>query len=93
MDRGCAVLVDMRYQVLDEDRAAAIHDPATPPAMVDETTGVFVDRPFMGHSHKGRLKAGHVYFVLFENPGNLVAPGTHVTVQLGGARVAHIPVG
>ena len=87
---GAGGLVDLRYQVVDPERASALH--GTLPELVDETTGADVDKPFMGHRHSGAFKAGHTYFVLFENPGNLVQRGTRVTVVLGGLRVAHVKV-
>jgi hypothetical protein len=89
---GGGGLVDLRYQVVDPAAAAALHDPGSPPELVDERTGLVVDNLFMGHSHRGPLHAGERYFLLFENPGNLVHRGTRVTVVLGGARVQHVPV-
>ncbi|HEY6891246.1 MAG TPA: hypothetical protein VI300_25800 [Solirubrobacter sp.] len=89
---GGGGLVDLRYQVLDPDAAASIHDAATPPALVDERTGVLVAALFMDHSHKGRLTAAQTYYLVFDNPGSLVRRGSRVTVQLGAARVAHVRV-
>jgi hypothetical protein len=89
---GGGGLVDLRYQVLDPNAAAAVHDQANPPELVDERTGVVVDSLFMGHSHKGRLKAAQTYYLIFDNPGSLVHRGTRVTVRLGAARIAHVPV-
>jgi hypothetical protein len=89
---GGGGLVDLRYQVLDPDAAASIHDDAAPPQLVDERTGVLVDGLFMGHSHKGRLRAAQTYYLVFDNPGSLVRRGSRVTVQLGAAQVAHVPV-
>jgi hypothetical protein len=90
---GGGGLVDVRYEVLDPTAAASIHDPARPPELVDERTGLVVRDLFMGHSHNGRrFKAAQTYFLLFENPGSLVRRGTRVTVQLGAARLAHVRV-
>jgi hypothetical protein len=89
---GGGGLVDLRYQVIDPDRAASLHDAGNPPEVVDERTGVVVDSLFMGHSHQGRLHAAETYYLIFDNPGNLVRRGTRVTVRLGAARVAHVPV-
>lgn len=89
---GGGGLVDLRYQVLDPDVAASVHDAATPPQLVDERTGVLVNGLFMGHSHKGRLNRAQTYYLVFDNPGSLVHRGTSVTVQLGAARVAHVAV-
>ena len=87
---GAGGLVDLRFQVLDSSKAAAIH--RIPSMLVDERTGVVVNRLLMGHQHKGRMRAGQGYYLIFINPGNLVARGSRVTVQLGSAQVAHIPV-
>jgi len=87
---GAGGLIDLRYQVLDSDKAAAVH--TAPPELVDEGTGVVVDQLLMGHSHKGVLHAGQTYYLLFENPGDLVRRGSEVTVALGGLRVPHIRV-
>jgi hypothetical protein len=89
---GGGGLVDLRYLVLDPDAAASVHDAATPPQLVDERTGVLVNGLFMGHSHQGPLKAAQTYYLVFDNPGSLVHHGTRVTVQLGAARLAHVPV-
>jgi hypothetical protein len=89
---GAGGLVDLRYQVLDPDAAASVHDRSTPPDLVDERTGVVVNELFMGHSHHGRLKPAQTYYLIFNNPGNLVRRGSRVTVQLGAARLAHVPV-
>jgi hypothetical protein len=89
---GGGGLVDLRFQVLDPDAAGSVHDPASPPELVDERTGVVVDSLLMGHSHEGRFKAAETYYLIFENPGNVLRRGTRVTVRLGAARVAHVPV-
>jgi hypothetical protein len=89
---GGGGLVDVRYQVIDPNAAASIHDLATPPQLVDERTGVLVNELLMGHFHGGRLQTAQTYFLLFNNPGTLLRRGTRVTVQLGAGRVAHVPV-
>jgi hypothetical protein len=90
---GAGGLVDMRFQVLDPDKANALHDKATPPALVDEQTGLVVNQLLMGHSHHGAYKAGVSYYLVFENPGNWVHRGSKVTVLLGNAQVEHVAVG
>ena len=89
---GGGGLLDLRYQVVDPDRAAATHDLDTPPALVDERTGGVIAGLLMGHAHRARLKAGLTYYLVFENPGNLVRRGDRVSVVLGAARLAHVPV-
>jgi hypothetical protein len=89
---GGGGLIDLRYQVVDPDKAAAVHDEATPPAIVDETTHVVVNSLLMGHLHAGVYKTGVTYYLVFENPGNLVQRGSRVSVLLGEAQVQHVPV-
>jgi hypothetical protein len=87
---GDGGLVDLRYQVVDADKAQLVHD--LPPLLIDEGTGGVVMRPWMGHMHMNAPKQGISYFVLFENSGDLIRPGKRVTVQLGDARIAHVRV-
>ena len=89
---GGGGLLDLRFQVVDPDRAAAVHDAETPPALVDERTGGAIAGLFMGHAHLGRLKAGVTYYLVFENPGSLVRRGDRVSVVLGPARLEHVLV-
>jgi len=90
---GDGGLLDLRFQVIDPEKAAAVvHDLAAPPAIVDETTGVVAKDLFMGHSHSGPLKEAVTYYLIFENPGNLVQRGGLVTVLLGDAQLQHVMV-
>ncbi len=89
---GDGGLVDLRFRVVDPDRAHALHDPATPPAVVDESTGLVVHDLLMNHAHTGEYRAGVTYYLVFTNPGNWVRRGALVTVLLGDAQVTHVEV-
>jgi hypothetical protein len=89
---GGGGLVDLRFQVVDPDKAAVVHDIATPAAVVDESTGLVVNQLLMGHSHTAPFKPGVTYYLVFENPGNLVHRGSDVSVLLGNAQVEHVVV-
>ena len=89
---GDGGLVDLRFKVVDPDRANAVHDPATPPAVVDEESGLVVHELLMNHSHTGPYKAGVTYYLVFNNPGNWVHHGSRVSVMLGNAQVEHLVV-
>lgn len=89
---GGGGLLDLRYQVLDPSKAGSVHDEATPPTLVDEATGLIVNQLLMGHSHTGDFQAGVGYYLVFENPGNLIQPGSSVTVLLGDAQLEHVVV-
>jgi hypothetical protein len=90
---GGGGLIDLRYQVVDPDKAnALLHDEKNPPTIVDEATGLVVDQLLMGHSHTGIYHAGQTYYLIFENPGNIVQSGRTVSVLLGNAEVDHVIV-
>ena len=85
-------LLDLRYQVIDPNKAAAVHEARTPPAIADERTGLVLNRLLMGHAHQGQLKPAVSYYLIFENTGNWVRRGSEVTVLLGNAQVEHVVV-
>jgi len=89
---GGGGLVDLRYEVVDPDAAAALHGASTPPAIVDEESGLIVQDLLMGHSHSGSFKAGVSYYYVFIDPVNWVHRGDKVTVLLGDAQVEHVVV-
>jgi hypothetical protein len=89
---GDGGLLDLRFQVVDPGKALAVHEPNTPPAIVDERTGLVLDRLYMGHSHTGAMKAAVTYYLVFDNPGGWVRRGSEVTVLLGNAQVEHVVV-
>jgi hypothetical protein len=85
-------LIDLRFQVIDPDKANAVHDEETPPTIIDETTGLVVNELLMGHAHTAPYTAGQTYYLIFENPGNIVQSGNRVSVLLGNAAVEHVIV-
>jgi hypothetical protein len=89
---GDGGLLDLRYKVLDADKAAAIHDVQTPPAVVDARTGLVMNELLMDHSHTGAFKAAITYYLVFSNPGGWVHRGSTVTVLLGNAQVENVRV-
>ena len=89
---GGGGLLDLRYQVVDPNKAVAVHEARTPPAIIDERTGLVLDRLLMGHAHHGQLKPAVSYYLIFENTGNWVRRGSEVTVLLGDAQVEHVVV-
>jgi hypothetical protein len=89
---GDGGLVDVRYQVVDPARAHAVHAEGTPPALVDQATGLVLNRLLMGHSHTGALTPAVTYYLVFENPGGWIRRGGTVTVLLGDAQVEDVPV-
>jgi hypothetical protein len=89
---GGGGLLDLRYQVVDPNKAVAVHQRETPPAIVDERTGLVFSQLLMDHAHTGELKPAVTYYLVFENTGNWVRRGTEVTVLLGDAQVENVVV-
>jgi len=85
-------LLDLRYKVVDPNKAVTIHDSRTPPAIVDERTGLVFSQLLMDHAHTGDLKPAVTYYLVFENTGNWVRRGEKVTVLLGDAQVQNVVV-
>ena len=90
---GQGGLLDLRFQVIDPEKAYAVHQ--SRPAIIDERSKLVVDQPLMGHLpfHNTQLQAGHTYYVIYTNPGDTIKPGSRVTIVLGGARLQHVTVG
>lgn len=86
-------LIDLRYQIIDPNKAAALHDADTPPAVVDEETGAVANDLFMNHAHSGPYAFGETYYLIFDNPGNLIQRGGYVSVLLANTEVDHVRVG
>jgi hypothetical protein len=89
---GGGGLLDLRYQVVDPNKAVTVHEQQTPPAIIDERTGLVLNRLLMGHAHHGQLKPAVSYYLVFENTGNWVHRGSEVTILLGDAQVEHVVV-
>jgi hypothetical protein len=89
---GGGGLLDLRYRVVDPSKAVTVHEAETPPAIIDERTGLVLNRLLMGHAHHGQLKPAVSYYLIFENTGNWVRRGSEVTVLLGDAQVEHVVV-
>lgn len=89
---GGGGLVDLRYKVIDPERATELHQAATPPAVVDEKSGLVVHELLMSHSHSGAFKQGVTYYLIFNNAGDWIRRGSRVAVLLGNARVEDVVV-
>src|SRR5262249_17717882 len=64
---GGGGLLDLRYQVVDPSKAVAVHEARTPPAIIDERTGLVLDRLLMGHAHHRQLKTAVSYSLIFKH--------------------------
>jgi hypothetical protein len=90
---GGGGLIDLRYQVVDAEKATAAHDPKRPPSLVDEASGKPINQTWMGHSHTRAFHAGTSYFELLINSRGRLERGSRVTLVFGAVRLEHVQVG
>lgn len=87
---AAGTLVDVRYRVLDPDRAQRMLGRRVRPRLIDEKTGVAMSVPTTAklgslRQTQGVQRTGRTYFVLFVNNARL-GRGSRVTVELGELR-------
>jgi hypothetical protein len=83
-------MVDLRYRVIDEGRAANFgHYTETSPMLISEDSGKIVDVTIMGlHNH--RVEPGRTYYVLYRNTAGALASGRPVTIAIGDLKLEHV---
>jgi hypothetical protein len=80
-------MLEFRYRVLDEGKAKPLFARLTKPLLVHEATGASLTVPVT--AKVGPLRnsdppvEGRVYWMFFNNPGQLVKPGDRVSVVIG----------
>ncbi len=82
-------MIDLRYQVIDPDKAVIVHDPANPLTVINEANGRELNVPWMNHVHNGQYQSGVTYYTLLMNPDGQIKPGSLVTVRIGGVSLEH----
>jgi hypothetical protein len=83
-------MVELRYRVIDEDKAANFgHYTETAPMLISEDTGDIVDVTIMGlHNH--RVEPGRMYYILYRNTGGALKSGRPVTIAIGNYDLEHV---
>jgi hypothetical protein len=92
---GAGHYVDLRYRVLDAQRAQAALGPSVRPRLIDEATGAVMAVPTTAklgslRQTQASQTPGRTYFVLFVNSG--VREGSRVTAELGELRFEHLRI-
>jgi len=90
-------IVDLRYKVLNPEKAARLGDGKTAAYIIDRATGKKLNMPappkegaFPPTSHK--LVAGKMYFAMVSNQGGTLKSGSQVTVVVGGSEATNLTV-
>ena len=83
---GADYMLDFRYKVLDDEKAAELFQRANKPLLIHKATGAKLEVPRPAKTGPLRPtnppEAGRIYFILFSNPG-VVHAGDEVTVKIG----------
>lgn len=90
-------LIDVRYRVIDAEKALRWMDRNQKSYMIDESTGAKFytpSPPKVGPLRQTSRKPapGRTYFMMFANPGRFIKRGAKVTVVVGDAKVEHLVV-
>jgi hypothetical protein len=83
-------LLELRFTVLDKDKAEVLFHDLKPDVLV-ESTGVVLHPP-VDSAHKMVLLDGASYFLLYANAGNSLHGGDKVSVVVGQVRLEHLVV-
>jgi hypothetical protein len=93
---GGGGIIDLRFQVLDPDKALVVHDKQSPLSIVDERSGMALRAAFHGKHSGGTaqvgLNPGLTYYLLFANSGGVLQRSDLASVAVGDVRLEHVPV-
>jgi len=84
-------MLEFRYRVLDAEKAKPLFERRTKPVLTHAESGARLIVPTPAKT--GALRnsnppiAGRTYWMFFANPGKLVKPGEHVSIEIGEFRV------
>jgi hypothetical protein len=89
--------VDLRYKILDPEKAALLGRGKTPAFIVDRSTGrklIMPTPPKEGAFPPSSIKlvAGRTYFAMVSNQGGTLKSGSEVTVVVGGSGTTNLTV-
>ncbi|PWR16285.1 hypothetical protein DKT69_06505 [Micromonospora sicca] len=89
---GDGGLVELRYVVLDTQKASAFqNDTKHPPRLRNERSGKLAWRAaLMKQGHE--LRPGQSYYLLYLNNGGAIKRGDKIEITSGPRRLAHVPV-
>jgi len=89
---GDGGLIDVRYQVLDPNKANVVEgDPTNTPAIVPTGGGETLTKTAAMRKGHERREAG-TYFLIYYNRGDVVHSGDFVDITFDGVTLTHVPV-
>jgi multidrug efflux pump subunit AcrA (membrane-fusion protein) len=92
-------VIDLRYRVLDAEKARPMLDRKVRPVLVDESTGnrFYVPQPpvvgaLRQTARNQPVAAGKTYFMIFANPDQRLKAGDSVTLFIGEQRFGQLKI-
>ncbi len=92
-------VIDLRYRVLDGDKAKPLLDRKVMPVLVDEATGdrFYVPQPpvvgaLRQTARNNAVAVGKTYFMIFANPNQRLKAGSKVTLYIGEQRFGNLRI-
>jgi len=89
-------MIDLRYRVLDADKAGELFVRKNKPLLIDQKSGKVLTVPNMGKIGSLRTsnkpKEGKIYWMFFNNISGLIHSGSKVTVVIGTFRAEGLVV-
>jgi hypothetical protein len=89
-------MLEFRYRVLDAEKARPLFERRTKPLLTHAESGaklIVPTPPTTGALRNSNPPVtGRVYWMFFANPGRLVKPGEHVSIDIGEFRVEGLVV-
>ncbi len=86
-------MIQLRYQVLDSDKTAAIHEADVAPFVVDNSGKKYADPGMVFHSHVAKTQSpGTSDYILLANARGGVKPNSMVTIKVGNLELRDVPV-
>lgn len=92
-------MLDLRYRVLDAQKAAPFLNGKVQPYLLDEARSAKLgvpDTPVLGRirqtSRNNVIHTDRSYFVMFGNPGKALQSGDNVALLLGQVKIADLTV-
>jgi hypothetical protein len=83
--------LDVRFKAIDPEKAHLVTDPASGFAIIDQASGIVADKGG-AHGHRAAMKAGSTYYLLYQNPGGAIKPGSRVTIRIGDVLLENVIV-
>lgn len=88
---GDGGLVEVRFVVLDGDKALALMEERNLPLVRSERSGAVLRSQALMTSHRA-VAPGRTSFLLYRNTGGVLRPGSFATLVFGDLELEHVPV-